>query len=126
MNIKENFAVKIILLLVSLFLPHVVSADRFTPPNINGAHDQMQARVQDSNNLVNSDYIKSHVVNRVKKKIREFTNNDNDVVIFDEGIQQQDDGDNLIGSVQIEPGATVEGDIYIVDLGEGDNTIIDN
>lgn len=96
--------------------------DRFAPPDINAGHQEINNTINSTDKIVNSDYIISHVTGRVKKKIRDATEDD-DVIIINK--DSQDDGDHSINTVELQPGAEVKGDIFIIDTGGGDRTIIE-
>jgi hypothetical protein len=110
-------------LLLLMFLNSSIYADnRFMPPDINMAHTEMQIRLENDQPPFNSNYIRSYVAGLISKKIRE-SKEDSDLTLFDN--IQQTDGNNLINSIIVEPGAEVEGDIFIIGSDNGDITLID-
>jgi hypothetical protein len=133
---------KIIITICFLFINNYVQAnDRFMPPDINATHAEMQNRLENGSIKFNSAYIRSYVKGLIHKKLREGRENadflldetqkmegentgDEDVLLIDD--TQQTNGSNIINSVVVESGAIVEGDIFIIDSGDGDITLIDN
>ena len=126
-----------------LLINNYVQADnRFTPPDINAAHIEMQTRLENGGTTLNSDYIRAYVSGLIHNRISDGKENadlylsddaqqterenveNEDVSLIDDA--QQIDGNNIINSIIVGPGAKVEGDIIINIPGDGDITLIDN
>lgn len=116
----KYFAIAILLL--SLFAFNSFAGNRFSPLDINAAHRHMESRVNNTDKILNSDYIKSYVLSRVKRKLKDKDWMDSDDLIV---INDEEQKDNSINSVEVEAGGEIKGDVYIIDTGDGDNTIID-
>lgn len=102
----------------------VYADERFAHPNINIAHTEMQNRLEDSATLFNQSYIRSYVAGIITKKVKNLNRDDSDLILLDDDTQQTG-GNNLVNSVIVEPGAEVEGDIFIIGSDNGDITLID-